>query len=444
MEVKKVGGEFVVTTNTVFPEMFSLLSSLIFLILLSIPKIFETIEEFLVSSSSFSSLLAPYLYGIRLFALCLFLFSLYRISYQKGIIIIRAPPPTYPYTPPANSTFRPLPYYGHGWYRVCCSNELPAGAVKTLHMIGRDIVFFRSPSGSVHGLDAFCSHQGAHLGMGTVTPNGSLRCHFHGWTFSGDGKCGQKESNIAPECRHLPRDIRRYHTIDLRENVWVWYDGDDHKDLLNTPEPPEDRLLPPLPRDDLRYIGYTQFYMRCHNLDVAENVVDFSHFFYVHSQHKRTTGVLCFDYQPSQVVVKDHHLTSVQEGYIKFFSWRLFHFNIEQVLHGITAGRISLFDGIVSASVSAVPIQGTDVQFTVDFFMPWWIPTIVAKCVFLFLALGIPVDDVPIWNSKRHVPEPIVTQHEREGVLQFRDYCKRYLVEPRLRKVALDPSICDW
>ena len=48
---------------------------------------------------------------------------------------------------------------------------------------------FRTISGKVHVLDAFCVHFGAHIGVGGSVIGEDVRCPFHSWQFDGNGVC---------------------------------------------------------------------------------------------------------------------------------------------------------------------------------------------------------------------------------------------------------------
>src|SRR5689334_7336146 len=81
----------------------------------------------------------------------------------------------------------PFPSYPHGWFAVAFSDDLPPGAVKTVHYFGRDVVLFRTESGVLSAVDKTCPHLGAHLGGGRVEGE-CLRCPFHAWAFGPDGR----------------------------------------------------------------------------------------------------------------------------------------------------------------------------------------------------------------------------------------------------------------
>ena len=56
--------------------------------------------------------------------------------------------------------------YPIGWYFVAFSDEVEALSVSRVHYFGQELVLYRGESGAVHTTEAFCAHQGAHLGWG--------------------------------------------------------------------------------------------------------------------------------------------------------------------------------------------------------------------------------------------------------------------------------------
>src|SRR3989338_7788419 len=64
---------------------------------------------------------------------------------------------------PASTVLPPFP---NSWFRMCRSEDLPIGAVKTVRAFARDLVVFRGEDGKAAVVDAFCPHLGAHLGIG--------------------------------------------------------------------------------------------------------------------------------------------------------------------------------------------------------------------------------------------------------------------------------------
>ncbi len=82
----------------------------------------------------------------------------------------------------------PFPAYANGWFRIAYSNELEAGQVLPLSLLGRELVLYRDEAGEAHVLDAYCRHLGAHLGHGGKVEGEGLRCPFHAWKWNGAGR----------------------------------------------------------------------------------------------------------------------------------------------------------------------------------------------------------------------------------------------------------------
>ena len=52
-----------------------------------------------------------------------------------------------------------------------------------------ELIARHDASGAVRIFDAFCPHQGAHLGFGGAIDRDCLRCPFHGFYFDAEGRC---------------------------------------------------------------------------------------------------------------------------------------------------------------------------------------------------------------------------------------------------------------
>ena len=86
----------------------------------------------------------------------------------------------------ALSTYR----FPTGWFIVAFASDLDAGQVKRLHYFGEELVLFRTESGQVHVMDAYCQHLGANLGVGGTVEGENIACPWHGWRYGlTDGEC---------------------------------------------------------------------------------------------------------------------------------------------------------------------------------------------------------------------------------------------------------------
>lgn len=117
-------------------------------------------------------------------------------------------------TAPSPSLF---PDYPAAWYLFGTSNELRNGpASKTL--LGKELVAFRSASGSIGVLDAKCSHMSANLGRGKVVGD-CVQCPFHHWEYTTDGIC-----NKIPSQFEIPSFARQraYPVVERHGLVFIW------------------------------------------------------------------------------------------------------------------------------------------------------------------------------------------------------------------------------
>ena len=56
--------------------------------------------------------------------------------------------------------------YPTGWYVLAKSDEIKKLTLQTKKFAGKDIVIFRTKSGKLGVVDAYCPHMGAHFGFG--------------------------------------------------------------------------------------------------------------------------------------------------------------------------------------------------------------------------------------------------------------------------------------
>jgi nitrite reductase/ring-hydroxylating ferredoxin subunit len=259
--------------------------------------------------------LVVYLYLNSLFILFPLAYFAYKLFFTyKSSIVVNAK------TPNSNK----LQAQFKGWYRVCLSTDLPVNLIKTFRLLGKDVVVYRNNDGVVSALDAYCSHQGAHLGLGTITSNGNIRCAFHGWCFDKNGQCKTADVSVDDRCKDVPRNINPWIVCEERGIVYLWFGSD--KPLFH---------ITPLPcQNNLRHVGTVQFKMFSNIVDIVENHVDFLHFYWIHSNHMKIAG-LCFDSRPSKVTLDqdNHKLIINQPAYVQIFGYRIFDFTSTNIIN---------------------------------------------------------------------------------------------------------------
>src|SRR5476649_1275804 len=107
----------------------------------------------------------------------------------------------------------PMSSFPNGWYAISSLADIQKGKVSAIKALGREMVAFQTESGAISVLDAYCPHQGAHLGYGGVIKWETIECPFHKWCFDTKGKC-----NKVPYTKTTPKgkksEIFSYPTIE--------------------------------------------------------------------------------------------------------------------------------------------------------------------------------------------------------------------------------------
>ncbi len=138
--------------------------------------------------------------------------------------------------------------------------------------MGRHLVLFRTAAGEVAALDDRCAHRNAPLSQGTVCRN-ALRCPYHGWRYSKDGRIVEVPALAQQEVANFPAGINSYAGIEQQGYVWIC--------LSSSPADPG-----PLSFSGLNQTGWTSFHMRTRFAAPVEacleNFLDCPHATHVH------------------------------------------------------------------------------------------------------------------------------------------------------------------
>ena len=92
--------------------------------------------------------------------------------------------------------------YINFWYPVCTTEELTSEEPLAVQLLGHRLVAFRDSAGDAHVLSDTCIHRGGSLSKGKVQGD-CVACPYHGWQFSGDGRCQRipSEGDTKPPAR---------------------------------------------------------------------------------------------------------------------------------------------------------------------------------------------------------------------------------------------------
>ncbi|HTE84876.1 MAG TPA: Rieske 2Fe-2S domain-containing protein [Dehalococcoidia bacterium] len=179
------------------------------------------------------------------------------------------------------------------WHPVTTTVELEAEPVLAVRLLGENLVLYRNDDGHVGMVAERCPHRGASLAYGIPEAEG-LRCPYHGWLFSSEGRCLQQPAEPPASTFHNRIRIPAYPVQEMGGLIWAYLG----------PQP-----VPLLPRYDLfvqehreRRIGISR--IPCNWLQVMENSVDPVHLEYLHG--KLTNYVMGRRGQPNIAQVRHH------------------------------------------------------------------------------------------------------------------------------------------
>lgn len=162
----------------------------------------------------------------------------------------------------------------NGWFLVAYADELPAGRVLPLRLLGRERVAFRGESGRVALFDAHCPHLGAHLGHGGRAVGDTLQCPFHGWRFDGEGRCVAIDyaKRIPSGARLRSHPVRECHGM-----IFAWF----HAEAA----PPSFEIPGLAEWGDPEWLGDWMRFdwtVNTHPQEMGENGIDWPHFATIH------------------------------------------------------------------------------------------------------------------------------------------------------------------
>lgn len=179
------------------------------------------------------------------------------------------------------------------WHPIAAATELDAEPVLAVRLLGENLALYRSEAGQLGLMAERCPHRGASLAYGIPEENG-LRCPYHGWLFSPEGRCLEMPAEPSSSTFHHRIRIPAYPAQELGGLIWA-YLGPQPAPLL----PRYDFLV----RKDIdREIGVTR--LPCNWLQVMENSLDPVHTEYLHGIY--TNYVLGRRGKPPALDIRHH------------------------------------------------------------------------------------------------------------------------------------------
>jgi len=166
--------------------------------------------------------------------------------------------------------------YPNGWYHLVNADDVKPGTVVQAEGLGRKFAVWRSASGELSVLDAFCPHGGANLACGTVEED-HLVCPFHLWKFNPDGGVHSVPWLDKPP---IHSNAKTWEWTEFHGMVCIWFDAEGREPAYDLPR------VTGITDGKFRYCDNWEvdrpIYM--HLIEYMENTVDIQHFTPMHGR----------------------------------------------------------------------------------------------------------------------------------------------------------------
>jgi nitrite reductase/ring-hydroxylating ferredoxin subunit len=306
-----------------------------------------------------------------------------------------------------------------GWYVAGKSRELRRGRIMSRSYFGRELIFVRTGSGTLHALDAHCPHMGAHLGRGRVEGE-IVRCPFHGFCFDGGGRCVSTPYGTRPPDRAR---LRVWPVMERNELILVYYDAHGRK---------PDWEVPLRDDEDWTSIAVKKYDIRTHPQETSENSVDFGHFTSVHNflearmtREVRTEGPLL---RSGYHVVRSLDMIGLPQRGVRA--------EFEVSVWGLGFSLVDLylprFRARLRMYVLPVPVDEERIELrlgTQARRLPWGVvsrPMTRLVRDIAFKALCVEVEqDIPVWESKAYVEPPALAKGDGP-IAAYRSWARQF------------------
>ena len=160
----------------------------------------------------------------------------------------------------------------HYWWPVAFGEQINGMSPKKVRLLGEDFVLFRDGEGRLGMLESQCAHRRAPMEYGRVE-QGGLRCCYHGWLWSAEGKCLETPCE-EPGSTLKDRVKMRSCPVQEAAGLVFTYIGR--------------QPAPALPRYDMLVHSTGTRYVygnnnHCNWLQMAENAADLTHLNWLHA-----------------------------------------------------------------------------------------------------------------------------------------------------------------
>ena len=314
----------------------------------------------------------------------------------------------------------PMPF---GWFCIGYSDELAVGEVRNVYYFNRDMVLFRTEDGSLGLTEPYCPHLGAHLGHGGEVVGNSIRCPFHHWSYDTKGKVTDVPyaKRMPPRAEKAPC-LKVYPVQEKNQAIWAWYHPQELEPLFDVQEHSQlrDARWSALARHQWEFDSCPQ--------EIAENGVDTAHFKYIHNQENVPQGESSYDgiKRNSNVFVTRTEIDESGREYQRDYVTAVTQYGSGQKWVDYRGD----IDYLLIVLVTPVTDEKVELRFAIShriYAENSQQERLCREATGRHLVHGGVVTDIPVWNKKIHLREPLLCDGDGP-IMQFRKYYAQFYV----------------
>ena len=165
------------------------------------------------------------------------------------------------------------PFLRNEWYVAALSSEITRELLSRA-LLNRSVLLFRKLDGTAVALRNLCPHRGFPLSQSRLEGD-TITCGYHGLQFGSNGRC-----TAVPSQDRVPENltVQSFPLVESGPYLWIWR-GDPA--LADPADIPDHHWL----YDPSYAAGGGYMYCRSSYIRLHENVLDLTHFPYVHGAH---------------------------------------------------------------------------------------------------------------------------------------------------------------
>ncbi|MBV1687310.1 Rieske 2Fe-2S domain-containing protein [Novosphingobium sp. G106] len=305
----------------------------------------------------------------------------------------------------------PIPF---GWFAVAMSGDIAPGEVKTLRYFSTEFVMWRGEDGAVHVVDPYCPHLGAHLGVGGEVVGNDLRCPFHHWSFNGQGAATDiPYTDVIPPQAKRADCLPTWPVTESDGVIYVWYHPKKAAPKWDVSR------LPECPDGDWILHSTYDWVINIHIQEITENGQDHAHFGAVHGVPFAPKGEFKLEgwTRRNTVVAEMNTPRGPMTG------------KIDTTAVGPGQSMVEYIDvcHVVQAQqVTAIDPEHTHLRW--QMFTPPGISEGKARVTQARIRDLVKQvnQDIPIWNAKRFMEQPMLVKGDGPMIAYRRQYAKFY------------------